>query len=162
MRLVSPSRTPSQLFCKDFDCIIFEQLFLLNNFPLFRNSPPDVFIEKGVLKLCSKFTGEHLCRSVMLIKLFCNFTEITLGYGCSPVNSLHIFRTPFPKNTSKGRLLSVSRRKNIFYEIMLIELWIFQKVFVLFKYRNSRSGILKGFAKLVYFHGKTLLNYKNS
>ena len=32
------------------------------------------------------------------------FIEITLRDGCSPVNLLHIFRTPFPKNTS-GRLL---------------------------------------------------------
>ena len=32
------------------------------------------------------------------------FIEITLGHGCSPVNLLHIFRIPFPKNTS-GRLL---------------------------------------------------------
>ena len=33
-----------------------------------------------------------------------NFIEITLRYGCSPVNLLHIFRTPFPKNTSKWLL----------------------------------------------------------
>ena len=26
-----------------------------------RNSPPEVFFEKGVLKTCSKFTGEHPC-----------------------------------------------------------------------------------------------------
>ena len=30
--------------------------------------------------------------------------EIALRHGCSPVNVLHIFRTPHPKNTS-GRLL---------------------------------------------------------
>ena len=29
-----------------------------------------------------------------------NFIEITLRYGRSPVNLLHIFRTPFSKNTS--------------------------------------------------------------
>ena len=33
-----------------------------------------------------------------------NFTEITLRHWSSPVCLLHIFRTPFPKNTS-GRLL---------------------------------------------------------
>ena len=33
-----------------------------------------------------------------------NFIEIALRHGCSPVNLLHIFRTPFPKNTL-GRLL---------------------------------------------------------
>ena len=34
----------------------------------------------------------------------CDFIEITLQHGYSPVNLLHIFRTPFSKNTS-GRLL---------------------------------------------------------
>ena len=32
--------------------------------------------------------------------VFSNFVEITLRHGCSPVNLLHIFRTPFFKNTS--------------------------------------------------------------
>ena len=36
----------------------------------------------------------------------CDFIiEITLCHGCSPVNFLHVFRTPFPKNTSGGLLL---------------------------------------------------------
>ena len=34
-----------------------------------------------------------------------NFIEITLRHGCSPVNLLHIFRTPFTKNTSGWLLL---------------------------------------------------------
>ena len=36
----------------------------------------------------------------------CNFIEITLRYGCSAVNSLHIFRTTFCRNTSGGLLLA--------------------------------------------------------
>ena len=32
------------------------------------------------------------------IKLLCNFIEIIVRHECSPVNLLHIFRTPFPKN----------------------------------------------------------------
>ena len=32
--------------------------------------------------------------------------KITLRHGCSPVNLLRIFRTPFPKNTSEGLLLA--------------------------------------------------------
>ena len=47
-----------------------------------------VFCEKDVLKLYSKF----------------NFIEITPCHGCSLVNLLDIFRTPFCKNTS-GELL---------------------------------------------------------
>ena len=33
------------------------------------------------------------------------FIEITLWHGCSPVNLLHIFRTPFPRYTSWWLLL---------------------------------------------------------
>ena len=39
------------------------------------------------------------------IKWQSNF-EITPRHGCSPVNLLHIFRTPFYKNTSRGLLLN--------------------------------------------------------
>ena len=35
-----------------------------------RYSRPKVFQGKGVLKICSKFTGEHPCRSAISIKLF--------------------------------------------------------------------------------------------
>ena len=76
-------------------------LFLLT----FRSSHPKVFLGKGVLRICSKFTGEHPCRSAISIKLLSNFIEITLWHGCAPVNLLHIFRTTFLKNTS-GWLLS--------------------------------------------------------
>ena len=71
---------------------------------VFRSHHPEVFLRKGVLKIYSKFTGEQSWWSLISIELQSNFIEITLRYGCSPVNLLHIFRTPFPKNTS-GRLL---------------------------------------------------------
>ena len=35
----------------------------------FRSSPPEVFLGKGILQICGKFTGEHPCRSVISIKL---------------------------------------------------------------------------------------------
>ena len=38
-------------------------------------------------------------------KLLCNFIEITLQHGYSSVNMLHVFRTPFLKNTYGGLLL---------------------------------------------------------
>ena len=34
----------------------------------------------------------------------CDF-KIALWHGCSPVNLLHVFRTPFTKNTSGWMLL---------------------------------------------------------
>ena len=73
-----------------------------------RSSHLEVFLEKGVLKICSKFTGEHTCRSVISIKLQSNFIEITLRHGCSPVNLLHIFRTPFSRNNSRQLFLLFS------------------------------------------------------
>ena len=73
----------------------------------FRSSHPEVFLGKDVLKIYSKFTGEHPCQNVISINLLCNFIEITLQHRCSPVNLLHIFRTPFLKNTSKWLLLAI-------------------------------------------------------
>ena len=71
----------------------------------YRSSHSEVFLGKGVPKICSKFTGEHPCRSVISIKLLSNFIEITLQNGCSSVNLLHIFRKPFLKNTSEWLLV---------------------------------------------------------
>ena len=68
-----------------------------------QKQPPKVFLEKSVLKMCSKITVGHPCQSVISTKLR-NFIEITLQHGCPPVNLLHIFGIPFRNNTS-GRLL---------------------------------------------------------
>ena len=76
-----------------------------------QRQPLRVFLRKSVLKIYSKFTGEHPCRSAISRKLLCNFIEIALRHGCSPVNLLHIFRTAFPKNTSKGLLLKLAIKK---------------------------------------------------
>ena len=73
----------------------------------FRSSPSEVFLGKGALKICSKFTADHPCRSMISVKLQGNFIEITLWHGCSPFNLLHIFRTPFYKNTSGVLLLHI-------------------------------------------------------
>ena len=74
-----------------------------------RSSHPEVYLGKGIMKICCKFTAEHPCRSVISIKLHKVNTSawvfsITLRHGCSPENLLHILKTPFPINTS-GRLL---------------------------------------------------------
>ena len=44
-----------------------------------------MFLGKGTLKICNKFTGEHPCRSLISIKLLCIFSEYL-----------------FPKNTLNG------------------------------------------------------------
>ena len=68
-----------------------------------------MFLRKGVLKMCSKFTGEHPC-------LQSNFIEITLGYGCSPVNLLHIFKTLLPRNTSGWLFLNIESQGHSNYD----------------------------------------------
>ena len=46
-----------------------------------RSSYPEVFLVKGVLKICSKFTGEHSCRSVISIKLLATLLKSYFGMG---------------------------------------------------------------------------------
>ena len=59
-------------------------------------------------KTCRKFTGEHPCQGV--ISISCK-SSLLNGMGCSPVNFLHIFRRPFPKNTFGGLLLKKVNEK---------------------------------------------------
>ena len=75
-----------------------------------------MFLGKGTLKICSKFTGDHPCRSAISIMLQSNFIEIAFRHGCCPVNLLHIFRTPFVKNTSVWLLLKISKSIGILYK----------------------------------------------
>ena len=83
----------------------------------YRSSPSEVLLGKGILKICSKFIGEQPCRSVISIKLQSNVIEITLRHRCSPVNLLHIFRTPCPNNTSEGVLLAVRISIQVVYSL---------------------------------------------
>ena len=46
----------------------------------YRSNPPEVFLRKGVLKICSRFTGEQPCRSVISIK-FANLLKSHFGIG---------------------------------------------------------------------------------
>ena len=48
--------------------------FIPLNDSRYRRSPTEVFLEKDVLKISSKFTGEHPSRSAISIKLPCLFT----------------------------------------------------------------------------------------
>ena len=87
---------------------------------IFRSSPPKVLLGKSVLKLYSKCTAEFPCLRVISIKLH---IEFTLWHGCSPVILLHIFRTYFPKNTSRKLLLYFIKRT-------FLPIWIMFIIFV--------------------------------
>ena len=65
-------------------------------------------LSRGVLiKRCSEYM-QQIYRRTHMPKCD-NFIEITLRHGCSPVNLLHIFRTPFYKNAYGGLVLSIQR-----------------------------------------------------
>ena len=64
-----------------------------------RSIHPEMFSGKVDLKIYSKFTGENPCFVTLLKSHFSN--------GCSPVNVIYSFRTPFPKNTSGWLFLNL-------------------------------------------------------
>ena len=136
---------------------------------IFRSSCPEVFLRKVVLKICSKFTGEHLCRSVISVKLLCNFIKIALHHGCSLVNFLLFFRTPFLKNTSGRLLLNLPNNKIISqiyrWQHVPLHTWLTLNVHKTFRgrpkhpftsfFRRGKSLQLVHFYKH-YFHIKLL------
>ena len=67
-----------------------------------RSSAPKVFLYKSVLEICSKFTWEHPCLSLISIKLQSNFIEIRLRHRSSPVNLLHISKHLFLRIPLEG------------------------------------------------------------
>ena len=68
---------------------------------VYQKQPSRGALIKKCSEICSKFTEKHPCQSVISVKLLSNFIEFTLQLGRS-VTFLHIFRRPFPKNTSGG------------------------------------------------------------
>ena len=58
-----------------------------------RNSPLEVLLEKGVVKICSKFSGEQPCRSAILIKLQSKFAiQILKFYNPSTFRLLTLLK----------------------------------------------------------------------
>ena len=47
--------------------------------PLSRSSQPEVFLGKGVLKISSKFTGEHSCQSAISLYWSHTLAEVFSG-----------------------------------------------------------------------------------
>ena len=91
---------------------------------------------------------QQIHRKTSMSKCQSNFIEYTLRHGCSPVNLRHIFRRPFPKNTSWWLLL------------ILLDFFTFfvRDCGILFCYRSSRlkvfceKGVLRNFAKFIGKH----------
>ena len=81
----------------------------------------------GVLKKRCSGDMQQIYRKAPMPKcdLQSNFTEIALRHEFSPVNLLHIFRTPFPRNTSgwmyleKNRTNATSNFRDILWRVEL-------------------------------------------
>ena len=80
---------------------------MVNNISKVQKQPSRAVLRKR----CSENMQQIYSRTPMskcdFNKVTFTFIEIALRHGCSPVNSLHIFRTSFPKNASEGLLLEV-------------------------------------------------------
>ena len=80
---------------------------------LLRSSRPEVFLGKGVQKICSKFTGEHSCR--------CDFNKAALLYWNRTSSWVFFCKFPeylqntFPKNTSGWLLFLLKFFSNFNY-----------------------------------------------
>ena len=73
---------------------------------------------EAAVENCSKFTEEHPCRSVILIKLQSSFIEITLRHGWNHTSALvfsckfaAFFQKPVPKNTCGWLLQNIQDRQ---------------------------------------------------
>ena len=71
----------------------------------YRSNPSQLFLGKGVVKICSKCTGEHPCRTVISKMLQSNFIV-------NPVNLLQIFGTPTEGCFWKEKLKNASKHIN--------------------------------------------------
>ena len=60
-----------------------------------------MFLGKSVLKICSRFTGEHPGQRVISIKWLCHVIEIARGNESSPV---HLCRAASEKKIAKTSL----------------------------------------------------------
>ena len=63
-----------------------------------------VALQLSLCEKCPKYGPE---KTPYLDTFHAAFIEIALRHGWFPVNLLHIFRTPFPRNTSGWLLLKI-------------------------------------------------------
>ena len=83
-----------EIFADSTDENCLQNLIKTRLTPTFRSSQPEVFLGKVVQKICSKFTGEHPCRSCFATLLKLHFSMGVLLEICC-IFSEHLFlRTP--------------------------------------------------------------------
>ena len=113
----------STILCSTIWCCT---LFMLHNLMLYYFNIELFDVQKqpsrGVLKKRCSEKLQQIYRRKRMLK--CDFNkvakqliEITLEHGCSPVNLLHIFTTPFLKNKPGQLLLDVELLNVILFDV---------------------------------------------
>ena len=77
--------------------IFKEHFYMLANF--YRNSRPEVYCRKGVLRNFAKFTGKHMCQIIFFSEAAglrpATLFKKRLWHRCLSVNFAKFLRTPF-------------------------------------------------------------------
>ena len=89
-------------FCTFEDCCLFLTVLATTAISLFRSSRPEVFCEKGILRIFTKFTGKRMCQSLFFnkvagisLQLYWKGDSGTGGFLCRNIcKNTFSYRTP--------------------------------------------------------------------
>ena len=125
----------------------------------YRRNRLEVFCKKGVLRNFEKFTGKHLCQSLLFNKV-AGIRPVTLlkerlWHRCFPVNFLNFLRTPSVTEHNWQLLLKTSVNQLIFRE-ETVDLQLYYSrtfsheifIYMCFKHFQARK----------YYYGRTSAN----
>ena len=111
-------RLPAQVCLMNFVkflrmALLIDSLWRLALNAFKQTQPPKVFLRKGVLKICSKFAGEHPCQSVISVKL--QSSENTFSQE-------HLWVAAFVLKALRVTLVATSTKQNIIYALIMLML----------------------------------------
>ena len=125
----------------------------------YRSSRLEVFCRKGVLRNFGKFTGKHLCQSLLFNKV-AGLRTVTLlktrfWYRCFPVNFSKFLKTPSVTEHLRWLLLKTPVNQLIFRE-ELVELQLYYSR--TFSQEVFKHMCFKHFKARKYYYGRTSAN----
>ena len=125
----------------------------------YRSSRLEVFCRKGVFRNLKKFTGNHLCQSLLFNKV-AGLRTVTLlekrfWYRCFPVNCSKFLKAPSFNENLRWLLLKTSVNQLIFRE-ELVDLQLYYSGS--FSEGVSKHMCLKHFKARKYYYSRTSAN----